>query len=128
MSTRIAAGNVRLKRAYEAADAHDGTRVLIDRLWPRGVSKQTAAVELWLKDIAPSTELRKWFGHDPAKWAEFQVRYAEEVRKQPKAWVQLSELARKGLLTLVYSAHDEEHNDAVVLRNLLLGRRPTGSA
>ena len=122
MRTRIAAGNLKLKRAYEPAAAHDGTRVLIDRLWPRGVSKQAAAVDLWLKDIAPSTELRKWFGHDPARWAEFQVRYAAEVRKQPEAFAQLRDLARKGPVTLVYAAHDEAHNDAVVLRNLLLGR------
>lgn len=128
MNAHIAAANVRLKRAYEAAAADDGTRVLIDRLWPRGVSKQAAAVDLWLKDIAPSTELRKWFGHDPARWAEFQVRYAEEVRGQPDLFAQLSDLARKGPLTLVYSAHDEEHNDAVVLRNLLLGRQGGGEA
>jgi uncharacterized protein YeaO (DUF488 family) len=81
MSTRIAARNAQLKRAYEPAEAHDGTRVLIDRLWPRGLSKQAAAVDLWLKDIAPSTELRKWFGHDPARWAVFQCRYADELKQ-----------------------------------------------
>lgn len=118
--TRIAAANVRLKRAYEAASADDGTRVLIDRLWPRGVRKEAAAIDLWLKEIAPSTELRQWFGHDPARWAEFRERYAHEVRGQPQAFEQLRELARKGPLTLVYSAHDEAHNDAVVLRALLL--------
>ena len=117
----IAAANVRLKRAYEAASAEGGTRVLIDRLWPRGVRKDAAAIDLWLKDIAPSTELRQWFGHDPARWAEFQQRYSAEVRANAQAFEQLRELARNGPLTLVYSAHDEAHNDAVVLRGLLLG-------
>ncbi len=126
MSAHIAAANVRLKRAYEPAAADDGTRVLIDRLWPRGVSKDDAAVDLWLKDVAPSTELRKWFGHDPARWAEFQDRYANEVHRHPAAFQQLLDLARKGLVTLVYSARDEEHNDAVVLRSLLLGRGKPG--
>ena len=79
-NTGIAAAHVRLRRAYEAASADDGTRVLVDRLWPRGVSKDAAAIDLWLKDLAPSTELRQWFGHDPARWAEFQQRYAQEVR------------------------------------------------
>lgn len=124
MSTYVAAANVKLKRAYEPASADDGTRVLVDRLWPRGVSKDAAALDLWLKDLAPSTELRKWFGHDPARWAEFQERYADEVRQHPGAFGQLRDLAKKGRVTLVYSAHDEEHNDAVVLRSLLLGRRP----
>lgn len=124
MGTRIAAGQVRLKRAYEPADAHDGMRILIDRLWPRGLSKQTAALDLWLKEVAPSTELRKWFGHDPARWPEFQRRYAEELRQQPAPLAQLRELARKGKVTLVYSAHDEEHNDAVVLQRLLLSDTP----
>lgn len=126
MSTRIASANVKLKRAYEPAAADDGTRVLIDRLWPRGVSKDDAALDLWLKDLAPSTELRKWFGHDPARWAEFQDRYADEVRQQPEAFKQLRDLAQNGRVTLVYSAHDEEHNDAVVLRSLLLGRGKPG--
>jgi uncharacterized protein YeaO (DUF488 family) len=122
MSAKIAAGNVKLKRAYEPHDPQDGTRVLIDRLWPRGVSKADAAVDLWLKDIAPSTELRKWFGHDPALWEEFQERYTEEVRGHPQALDQLRDLARQGPVTLVYAAHDELHNDAVVLRGLVLGR------
>lgn len=126
MSTHVAAANVKLKRAYEPAAADDGTRVLIDRLWPRGVSKDDAALDLWLKDLAPSTELRKWFGHDPARWAEFQDRYADEVHQQPEAFKQLHDLAQKGPVTLVYSAHDEEHNDAVVLRSLLLGRGKPG--
>jgi uncharacterized protein YeaO (DUF488 family) len=123
MTGRVAADNVRLKRAYEPPAPDDGARILIDRLWPRGVSKAGAAVDQWLKDIAPSTELRKWFAHDPAKWQEFRRRYAEEVRRQPDLLDQLRSLARKGTLTLVYSAHDEAHNDAVVLRELLLEER-----
>jgi uncharacterized protein YeaO (DUF488 family) len=122
MSTRIAAGNVRLKRAYEPPEPDDGTRVLVDRLWPRGVRKADAAVDLWLKDLAPSTVLRKWFGHDPARWPEFRERYAEEVSRHPEPLAQLRDLARQGPVTLVYSAHDEAHNDAVVLRELVLGR------
>ena len=124
-NTGIAAAHVRLRRAYEAASADDGTRVLVDRLWPRGVSKDAAAIDLWLKDLAPSTELRQWFGHDPARWAEFQQRYAQEVRQHPQAFEQLRELARKGPVTLVYAARDEAHNDAVVLRELLLGGAKT---
>ncbi len=126
MDTHIAADNVRLKRAYEPADARDGTRVLIDRLWPRGISKQGAALDLWLKDLAPSTELRKWFGHDPARWAQFQDRYAAELREQAEPLAQLRDLALHGRVTLVYSAHDEEHNDAVVLQRLLLEGKPDG--
>ena len=120
MSTRIAAGQVRLKRAYEAAESSDGLRVLVDRLWPRGVTKDAAAVDLWLKDLAPSTELRKWFGHDPARWPEFQQRYGEEVRTHAEAFEQLRDLARKQRVTLVFAAKDKDHNDAVVLRSLLL--------
>jgi len=122
MARRIPAANVRLKRAYESPSANDGTRVLVDRLWPRGVAKADAAVDVWLKDLAPSTALRKWFGHDPARWPEFRQRYAEELRQHPELFDQLRELARAGPVTLVYSAHDELHNDAVVLRDLVLGR------
>jgi uncharacterized protein YeaO (DUF488 family) len=121
VNNRIAAGNVRLKRAYEPPAADDGTRVLVDRLWPRGVAKADAALDLWAKDLAPSTELRRWFGHDPARWREFRKRYAEEVGRHPEVFEQLCAIARKGPLTLVYAAHDESHNDAVVLRELLLG-------
>lgn len=126
MSTqkRIAASDVKLKRAYQPPDPADGTRVLVDRLWPRGVSKAKAALDLWLKDLAPSTELRKWFGHDPDRWQEFSERYAIEVGQHAEPFQQLRELARQGPVTLVYSAHDELHNDAVVLRRLVLGRKP----
>ena len=118
----IKAANVKLKRAYVAQDAEDGTRVLVDRLWPRGVRKADAALDLWLKEIAPSTELRKWFDHDPVRWDEFRERYSRELRTHPDLLDQLRTLARKGTLTLVYAAHDEQHNDAVVLRAAILGR------
>ena len=120
MKRKVPAANVRLKRAYEAPAADDGTRILIDRLWPRGVSKERAAIDQWMKDIAPSTELRKWFGHDPTRWDEFRRRYAQEVHKNENLLEQLRSRARRGPITLVYSAHDEKHNDAVELRNLIL--------
>jgi len=122
MSTRIPAATVKLKRAYESPAAEDGTRILVDRLWPRGLSKEKAALDQWMRDIAPSTELRKWFGHDPARWQEFRRRYAEEMRQNADLLDHLRALARQGPVTLVYSAHDEKHNDAVVLRDVLLGR------
>jgi uncharacterized protein YeaO (DUF488 family) len=122
MTSRISAENVRLKRAYEPADAADGVRILVDRLWPRGVSKADARIDEWIRDVAPSTELRTWFGHDPARWAEFQRRYRAEIRANPDRLAQLRALARKGPMTLVYAARDEVHNDAVVLRDVLLGR------
>jgi uncharacterized protein YeaO (DUF488 family) len=120
---RIAARNVKLKRAYEPAAPGDGTRILVDRLWPRGVSKSRLAVDEWLKDVAPSSGLRKWFGHEPARWTEFRARYAKEVRSNAGPFDRLRDLAREGPITLVYSAHDERRNDAVVLRDVLLGRR-----
>lgn len=123
MGKRITADNVKLKRAYEPPEAGDGARVLIDRLWPRGVRKVDAAIDQWAKDIAPSTALRKWFGHDPARWQEFRSRYAAEVHAHPEQLDRLRALAREGPITLVYSAHDEVHNDAVVLRDLLLDRQ-----
>jgi uncharacterized protein YeaO (DUF488 family) len=122
MSGRIPAGNIKLKRAYEEASRGDGVRVLIDRLWPRGVTKADAAIDHWFKELAPSTTLRKWFGHDPARWATFQRRYADEIRDHRDALAQLRRLATQGTVTLVYAAHDEAHNDAIVLRNVLLGR------
>jgi uncharacterized protein YeaO (DUF488 family) len=123
MSGRIRAGDVQLKRAYEKASRGDGVRVLVDRLWPRGVTKEAAAVDHWFKELAPSAGLRKWFGHDPARWALFRRRYTSEIRAHPEPLKALRSLARKGPVTLVYAAHDEMHNDAVVLRNVLLGRR-----
>lgn len=112
--------HLRLKRAYEPAESEDGVRILIDRLWPRGVSKEKAALDEWMKDIAPSTDLRKWFGHDPARWPEFQHRYRTELRQRGEELDRIRALARKQTVTLVYSAHDEEHNDAVVLKDVLL--------
>jgi uncharacterized protein YeaO (DUF488 family) len=123
MRARIAANNVKLKRVYEPPAREDGTRILIDRLWPRGLSKEDAALDLWMKEIAPTTELRKWFAHDPARWEEFRHRYADEVQRNAELLKQLWTLARQGPITLVYSARDEAHNDAVVLRDVLLGHR-----
>jgi uncharacterized protein YeaO (DUF488 family) len=121
---RIPAANVRLKRAYEPPASDDGTRVLVDRLWPRGVAKADAALDEWMKDIAPSAELRQWFAHDPARWDEFRARYARELQAHEDLVTKLRELARRGRVTLVYSARDEAHNDAVVLRDVLLGKGP----
>ena len=113
---------VRLKRAYESPSAEDGTRVLIDRLWPRGLKKADAAIDHWMKELAPSTELRKWFGHDPVRWDEFRRRYSAELGEHEEALFRLRDMAHKGVVTLVYAAHDEAHNDAVVLREILLAR------
>jgi len=121
--SKIKAANVRLERAYVPAQAGDGTRVLIDRLWPRGVRTADAAIDLWLKEIAPSTELRQWFGLDPVRWPEFGERYAQELRRHPELVEQLCALARKGPVTLFYAAHDEQHNDAVLLRAVVLRGR-----
>lgn len=111
-----------MKRAYEAPAADDGARILVDRLWPRGLRKTDAAIDLWIKDIAPSTGLRKWFGHDPDRWPEFRQRYVEEIQQRPEALDELRTRARTGRITLVFAAHDEAHNNAVVLRDVLLGR------
>ena len=111
--------SVRTKRVYLPPEASDGKRILVDRLWPRGLTKEKAALDLWLKDAAPSTELRKWFGHDPARWDEFRRRYREELDAMPDATARLRDLAKQGKLTLLYGAHDEAHNNAVVLANYL---------
>ena len=110
--------NISLKRAYEPPAETDGVRVLVDRLWPRGVTKSRARIDLWLKDVAPSTELRKWFGHDPDRWPEFQKKYRAELKGNP-ALSELREQSRQGKITLVYAARDELHNDAVVLKQVL---------
>lgn len=109
---------VMLKRAYEPAADTDAQRILVDRLWPRGVAKVKAKIDLWLKEVAPSTELRQWFGHDPDKWSEFKNRYRAELKHNP-ALVELKALARKGDVTLIYAARDQEHNEAVVLKQIL---------
>lgn len=108
-----------MKRAYEAPAAADGKRILIDRLWPRGLSKEKARIDLWMKEIAPSTELRKWFGHDPEKWKEFQKRYKKELAANAELVNSIRKMAKAETVTLVYSAKDEAHNDAVVLLKYL---------
>lgn len=109
---------IQLKRAYEKPSRDDGERILVERLWPRGLTKERAAVDLWLKEIAPSPELRKWFGHDPAKWPQFQKRYWKELAEQ-EAVEQLRQKGRHGTITLVYAARDEEHNGALALKQFL---------
>ncbi|MEL7672422.1 MAG: DUF488 domain-containing protein [Chloroflexota bacterium] len=110
---------IKLKRAYQPPAAEDGRRFLVDRLWPRGVKKDALALDAWLKDAAPSTELRKWFNHDPDKWDEFQQRYSAELDANAAAWEPLLQAAREGTITLIYSARDEEHNQAVALKTYL---------
>ena len=110
---------IKLKRVYEAPSKADGTRILVDRLWPRGLSKEKAHVDLWLKEVAPSTELRRWFAHDPAKWAEFQTRYHAELKQNSDQIALLKQALAKGPATLLYGAKDEEHNEAIVLQKLL---------
>ena len=112
-----------VKRIYEPPASDDGQRVLVDRIWPRGVSKQHAALTLWLKDIAPSDDLREWFGHEPARWAEFQNRYRAELDGNSDAVAELRALLSEGRVTLLYGAHDEAHNNAVALAGYL---RETG--
>jgi uncharacterized protein YeaO (DUF488 family) len=111
--------DIRLKRAYEPAASSDGYRVLIDRLWPRGVSSSQARLDEWERELSPSAELRQWFGHEPSRFEEFRRRYIEELRQQRPRLTQLRRRARDGTLTLVYAAHDSEHNDAVVLAGVL---------
>jgi uncharacterized protein YeaO (DUF488 family) len=111
--------SIKIKRVYDEPDKTDGTRILVDRLWPRGLTKAKADVDLWLKDIAPTTELRKWYGHDPEKWTEFKKRYREELKKNPQPVALLKREVEEGPVTLVYGARDEEHNEALVLQKLL---------
>jgi uncharacterized protein YeaO (DUF488 family) len=117
---------LQIKRAYEQASRSDGARFLVERLWPRGLSKERLQLEGWLKDVAPSAELRRWFQHDPAKWVEFRRRYREELEASPEAWQPLLARARRGRVTLVYAAHDAEHNSAVVLKEFLEGKMRAG--
>ncbi len=114
---------LRLKRVYEPPDRSDGRRILVDRLWPRGLSKEKAAVDDWMKEIAPSAALRRWFGHDPEKWPEFQRRYRRELRARDDLVREIAKRAARGRVTLVYGARDEEHNDAVVLAAVVRARR-----
>ena len=122
-----------IKRAYDPPARTDGRRLLVERLWPRGVKKESLSADAWLKDVAPSTALRTWFGHRPERWDEFQRRYRAELGANPDAWRPIAEAARAGTVTLVYAARDREHNGALVLRDFLAGRarrrRPsTGAA
>ena len=126
---------IKLKRAYDRVSPTDGTRLLVERLWPRGLSKNKLKLDGWIRDVAPTTELRKWFSHDPAKWRRFRTRYFRELDSQPESWRFIVSRARRGTVTLVYSSHDEEHNNAVALHEYLQlktgrrarPRRPTSS-
>lgn len=110
---------VNVKRAYDPAGRDDGRRFLVERLWPRGIRKESLRMDAWLKDVAPSTELRQWFSHDPVKWPEFQRRYRAELDANPDAWQPILDAASDGEVTLIYSSHDAEHNNAVALRDYL---------
>jgi uncharacterized protein YeaO (DUF488 family) len=110
---------LKTKRVYEPAEPRDGIRYLVDRLWPRGIKKEELKIEAWLKDVAPSPALRKWFAHDPTKWKEFQQRYRVELEANPHAWRPILETAKQGNVTLLYSARDTEHNSAVLLKKFL---------
>lgn len=116
-----------VKRVYDAPQAHDGARYLVDRLWPRAVKKTDLRINGWLKEVAPSNDLRRWFGHDPAKWDEFQRRYRAELDANPTAWQPLIEANQQGNVTLLYAARDTEHNNVVVLRTYLEERAAAGS-
>ena len=109
--------NCKLKRIYEPKEKSDGFRILVDRLWPRGFTKEKAAIDLWLKEIAPSNELRKWFGHDPGKWKEFQKKYRKELKENKESVDTLKEHLINGAITLLYSAKDREHNEAQVIKD-----------
>lgn len=110
---------IKLKRAYDEPSRDDGSRILVERLWPRGLTKERAAVDLWLKDVAPSPELRKWFGHDPARWEQFQKRYWKELEGKQDAVELLKQKDEQGTVSLIYAAHDEEHNGALALKQFL---------
>ena len=110
---------LKIKRVYERPEPRDGSRILVDRLWPRGLTKERARVDLWLKEVAPSTRLRKWFGHDPKKWKDFCSRYRTQLKKFPDELAIIKEKATKGRVTLLYGARDQQHNEAIVLKELL---------
>lgn len=110
---------LKVKRVYERAEANDGVRFLVERLWPRGMKKESLKIEAWLKDVAPSDSLRRWFGHDPLKWREFQQRYQAELDNDPESWRPIVEAAQHDDVTLLYSARDTEHNSALALKSFL---------
>jgi uncharacterized protein YeaO (DUF488 family) len=110
-----------LKRVYDPPARSDGARFLVERLWPRGVKKESLKIDAWIKDAAPNAELRKWFHHDPAKWEEFRRRYFDELKERPAALQPIVDAAQKGVVTLIYSSHDTEHNNAVALKEFLTG-------
>jgi uncharacterized protein YeaO (DUF488 family) len=114
---------VKLKRVYDPVSPTDGRRFLVERLWPRGLSKERLHLTAWLKEVGPSTELRKWFNHDPMKWSQFRTRYFRELDSRPEFWRPILAAARRGPVTLVYSSHDEEHNNAVALKEYLQAKR-----
>src|ERR1044072_4870507 len=111
--------NIKIKRAYEQPHKDDGLRILVDRLWPRGLTKEKAAIDLWLKEVAPSTELRKWFGHDPKKWRTFRSRYRTELKQHSAPLQLIKSKAKEGMVTLIYGARDQEQNEAVILKEVL---------
>ena len=110
---------IKLKRVYEAPEPADGTRFLVERLWPRGMKKTDLRMDGWVKEVAPSTPLRRWFGHDPARWDEFRLRYAAELDGVSAAWQPIAQAARRGTVTLLFSSHDQQHNNAVALKAYL---------
>jgi uncharacterized protein YeaO (DUF488 family) len=116
---------ISIKRAYDPPSASDGTRVLVDGLWPRGISKETLKLDMWLKDVAPSATLRKWFSHDPERWGEFQRRYIDELKHNATAWKPIADAARGHHVTLIFSSKDMEHNNAVVLQKFLSAQNKT---
>jgi uncharacterized protein YeaO (DUF488 family) len=113
------ASRIQLKRVYEASSGADGARFLVERLWPRGIKKSSLEIQAWLKEVAPSIDLRKWFKHDPARWMEFRRRYFAELKENQSSWLPILEAASCGTVTLIYSSHDPEHNNAVALKEFL---------
>jgi uncharacterized protein YeaO (DUF488 family) len=119
---------IKQKRVYEPVSRTDGTRFLVERLWPRGLSKEDLHATTWLKEVAPSTELRQWFNHDPLKWSRFRTRYFRELDSRPESWRPILTAARRGMVTLIYSSRDEKHNNAIALREYLQAKGRTTSA
>jgi uncharacterized protein YeaO (DUF488 family) len=118
---------IKLKRVYEQPSSDDGFRVLVERLWPRGVTKVGARLDLWLKDVSPSADLRKWYSHDVSKWDEFQKRYRDELANHQEALTQIKEMAKKGTVTFVYAASDHEHNSALILKQFIDSSKRKGA-